>query len=74
MYSIKKPLGAIDLFCGVGGLSLGFEQAGIPVLASFDYWERALDVYNMNFTHKAAKLDLSDVSAAVKELKNSLPI
>jgi len=69
MYSTKKPLGAIDLFCGVGGLSLGFEQAGIPVLASFDYWERALDVYNMNFAHKAAKLDLSDVSAAVKELR-----
>jgi DNA (cytosine-5)-methyltransferase 1 len=69
MYSTKKPLGAIDLFCGVGGLSLGFEQAGIPVLASFDYWERALDVYNMNFDHKAAKLDLSDVSAAIKELK-----
>jgi len=69
MYSTKKPLGAIDLFCGVGGLSLGFEQAGIPVLASFDYWERALDVYNMNFAHKAAKLDLSDVSTAVKELK-----
>jgi len=48
---------------------LGFEQAGIPVLASFDYWEKALDVYNMNFAHKAAKLDLSDVSTAVKKLK-----
>ena len=69
MYNTKKPLGAIDLFCGVGGLSLGFEQAGIPVLASFDYWERALDVYNLNFPNKAAKLDLSDVSAAVKELQ-----
>ena len=69
MYNTKTPLGAIDLFCGVGGLSLGFEQAGIPVLASFDYWERALDVYNLNFTHKAAKLDLSDISTAIKELK-----
>jgi DNA (cytosine-5)-methyltransferase 1 len=62
-------LSAIDLFCGVGGLSLGFEQAGIPVLASFDNWERALDIYNANFAHKAAKLDLSDVEAAVTELK-----
>jgi DNA (cytosine-5)-methyltransferase 1 len=69
MYSTKTPLKAIDLFCGVGGLSLGFEQAGIPILASFDYWERALDVYNLNFAHKAAKLDLSDVSAAVTELQ-----
>jgi DNA (cytosine-5)-methyltransferase 1 len=69
MYSTKTPLSAIDLFCGIGGLSLGFEQAGIPVLASFDYWERALDVYNLNFSHKAVKLDLSDILASVTELK-----
>jgi len=69
MYSTKKPLEAIDLFCGVGGLSLGFEQAGIPVLASFDCWERALEVYNSNFTHKALNLDLSNVSEAIKELQ-----
>jgi DNA (cytosine-5)-methyltransferase 1 len=69
MYSIKTPLCAIDLFCGVGGLSLGFEQAGIPISASFDYWDQALVVYNLNFAHKAAKLDLSDVPVAVSELQ-----
>jgi DNA (cytosine-5)-methyltransferase 1 len=69
MFSTKAPLGAIDLFCGVGGLSLGFEQAGIPILAGFDCWDRALDVYNRNFAHKAVRLDLSDVPAAVSELK-----
>jgi DNA (cytosine-5)-methyltransferase 1 len=69
MYNIKTSLCAIDLFCGVGGLSLGFEQAGIPILASFDCWEWALDVYNLNFAHKAINLDLSDVPAAVSELK-----
>ena len=50
-------------------LSLGFERAGISVLASFDHWDRALDIYNLNFAHKAAKLDLSDVGAAVAELR-----
>jgi DNA (cytosine-5)-methyltransferase 1 len=39
------------------------------VLASFDNWERALEIYNTNFNHKAAKLDLSDVKAAVAELQ-----
>jgi DNA (cytosine-5)-methyltransferase 1 len=66
---MKIPLCAIDLFCGVGGLSLGFEQAGISILAGFDCWERALDVYKLNFAHKAAKLDLSDVPAAALELQ-----
>ena len=38
-------------------------------MASFDCWERALDIYNLNFVHKAAKLDLSDIKAAVTELQ-----
>jgi len=50
-------------------LSLGFQDAGIPIVASYDNWERAIDIYNANFAHKAAKLDLSDVAASVKELR-----
>lgn len=30
------PIAAIDLFCGVGGLTHGLELAGIPVVAGFD--------------------------------------
>ena len=31
-----RPI-AVDLFCGVGGFSLGFEQAGFDVVASVEY-------------------------------------
>lgn len=43
----------VDLFCGCGGLSLGFEKAGMDVVAGFDNWLDALDVYRRNFTHPA---------------------
>ena len=31
------PYAAIDLFCGVGGLTKGLEQAGINVVAGIDF-------------------------------------
>lgn len=31
----KRPIG-VDLFCGVGGMSLGFEQAGFDIVAGVD--------------------------------------
>jgi hypothetical protein len=37
--------------------------------ASFDNWEKAIDIYNANFTHKAARLDLSNEAASIEELK-----
>lgn len=49
---------AIDLFCGCGGMSLGFQNAGIDVAAAFDNWDPALTIYNNNFSHKAYKQDL----------------
>ena len=38
----------IDLFSGVGGLSLGFENAGFETIASVDLWEDAIKTYNHN--------------------------
>lgn len=39
---------AIDLFCGAGGLSLGFKQAGFQMLAGIDANEPALNTYEYN--------------------------
>lgn len=38
----------IDLFCGCGGLSLGFEMAGFEVKAAIDMWQDAVKTYNHN--------------------------
>ena len=58
-----------DLFCGVGGLSLGFEKAGYEIEIAVDNWQQALDVYSANFNHKNISYDLSDVQGVTKILK-----
>lgn len=57
-----KTYNVIDLFCGCGGLSLGFQNAGYNVVGAFDYWDVALDIYRKNFSHPVFKRDLSDLS------------
>lgn len=58
----------IDLFCGCGGLSLGFEKAGFKIVAAFDKWDAALHVYNTNFNHPARQLDLTNVNHCVETI------
>ena len=49
----------VDLFCGCGGMSLGFEQTGFQIVGAYDFWDTAVQTYNTNFDHSAAILDLS---------------
>lgn len=46
----------IDLFCGIGGLSLGFEQAGFEVVSAVDMWKDAVITYNHNRKEKVAQV------------------
>ena len=46
----------IDLFCGIGGLSLGFEQSGFEVISAVDMWEDAVVTYNHNRQNKVAQV------------------
>lgn len=45
----------IDLFCGIGGLSLGFEDAGFEVISAIDLWDDAIKTYNHNRNKKVAQ-------------------
>lgn len=55
----------IDLFCGCGGLSLGFEKAGYNVLLGIDVWEDALKTYRRN--HKNPNTLCGDLSSMPPE-------
>ncbi len=48
----------VDLFAGCGGLSLGFQQAGFEILAAYDSWQAAVDIYQANFSHPVFRADL----------------
>lgn len=48
----------VDLFCGCGGMSLGFQNAGFDIIAAFDNWEPAINIYRANFRHDVFKMDL----------------
>ena len=58
----KKKFRVIDLFAGCGGLSLGFQNAGFNIVAAFDNWDEAIDIYKRNFNHPIIKRDLGDTS------------
>lgn len=58
----KKPkLNVLDLFCGCGGLSKGFEMAGYNVVLGVDFNKAALETYALN--HKGSKTLMGDLSA-----------
>lgn len=64
--TLRDKLTAIDLFCGAGGLSEGFRQAGFHVLAGQDYDEQAGATFSK--THPEANFiggPIQDVSPAL---------
>lgn len=60
MHNSNSTYNVLDLFCGCGGMSLGFEQAGFSVLLGIDIWEDALKTYQFN--RKGAKTLCADMS------------
>lgn len=55
----QGKLKTIDLFAGIGGIRLGFENAGFRTVFSNDFEPRCKDTYDLNF--KKSKLILEDI-------------
>ncbi len=54
----SKKLRAIDLFSGVGGWSLGLKMAGIEVVKSYEWWDKANYTNNLNNHHSTTEQDI----------------
>lgn len=58
-----KPYNVIDLFCGCGGFSKGFEQAGFNVRFGIDMWKDATITYQHNFPNAVVlNEDITNIS------------
>lgn len=63
----------VDLFSGIGGMSLGFIRAGFDLVCAMDFWEEALKVYAKNFDHDLRMVDLSQVEPAISLIQGYSP-
>lgn len=69
---MARPIG-IDLFSGVGGLSLGFEQAGFDVVAAVEYDSIHAAAHAYNFP-RCATLARSVVGLSGEEIRRAAGI
>ena len=61
---VETMINVLDLFCGCGGLSYGFESAGYNVVLGIDNDKKALETFELN--HKGAKSICGDIAAIHK--------
>jgi len=66
MICCKDKFVVLDLFCGAGGLSNGFEQAGFDIIAGIDNWQDALQTFAHN--HKNAKAIKVNLTKATPQI------
>ncbi len=61
-------MAAIDLYSGIGGWTLGFKMAGIPVVASYEWWKDANLTHNLNFHSHHSEVNIRELK--LKDLPN----
>jgi len=61
--TLKKKYKAIDLFCGAGGLALGFQHAGVDIYAGIDNDAESLITFKHNIKGaKAINYNLTNIN------------
>lgn len=64
----EAPLGVLSLFCGGGGLDLGFRTAGFETVLAIDSSSASVNTMNRNFgAETAIKADIRDIVPHVIE-------
>ncbi len=62
MDSSKDKLRAIDFYSGIGGWSLGLKMAGIEVVASYEWWDKANRTNHRNNLHPTSEVDIRSLA------------
>lgn len=70
-----KKLKVLDLFCGCGGISLGFELAGYEIFGGIDINQDAINTFQYNFPNAQTKcidllnVDHKDIQTIFKDIQ-----
>lgn len=68
-FVITLPIGVVDLFCGIGGLSYGLKEKGLNIIAGYDIDHTCRYAYEVNNNSKFIYKDIKKVtSEEVNEL------
>lgn len=59
---MSTTLKVVDFFCSIGGVSLGFKQAGLEVLGGVDIDQSCQETYEKNIGAKFLKEDVSELN------------
>lgn len=71
----SREVGIVSLFCGAGGLDLGFRDAGFRIQTAIDVSEAAIRTHKRNFKRTAAVArDLTEIGApgVLDEVRQSI--
>ncbi|MBE4236120.1 DNA cytosine methyltransferase [Vibrio parahaemolyticus] len=73
----REEIQVIDLFCGAGGMSLGFAALGkvegtFKVIGGGDINKVSLDSYSHNFGVPGIQVDVNKLASSKEELENFL--